>query len=243
MRWAFYTRISDDDHQAYGFSLEAQRADAERFVRARGDEIVVTYEDHHSARHAEDRPSFLAMIADGYDGAFDAVVVHKFDRFARNRRDAVVYKALLQKRGIRVYSVLEPTDPESPTSILFEGMLEVYAEYFSANLAQEVRKGQSRRALKGLHSGGPAYGYVMDGGHLRPTDDLETVKIALDAYSTGTATDMDIVRLLNHRGPSMRKADGSLGRFTREAVRYILTNPIYAGYIRYHGAWTAPHDA
>jgi site-specific DNA recombinase len=233
-RWAFYTRISDGD-QVYGYSLEAQRADSEQFVRARGGEIVATYEDHQSGRKAERRSAFQHMVDDAHAGAFDAVVVHKFDRFARNRKDSVVYKAVLKKIGIHVYSVLEPTDPESPTSILFEGMLEVFAEYFSANLAQEVRKGLGRRALAGLHSGSPAYGYTTEHGHLRATDDLVSVKLALEAYLSGTATDMDIVRLLNSRGPSMTKADGSLGRFTRDAVRYILTNPIYAGYVRYNG--------
>lgn len=234
-RWAFYTRISDGD-QIYGYSLEAQRADAERFVRAHGGEIVATYEDHQSGRDAERRTAFQRMVDDAHNDAFDAVVVHKFDRFARNRKDSVVYKAVLKKRGIHVYSVLEPTDPESPTSVLFEGMLEVFAEYFSANLAQEVRKGLARRALAGLHSGAPAYGYATEQGRLRATDDLASVRLALEAYLSGTATDMDIVRLLNRRGPSMTKADGSLGRFTRDAVRYILTNPVYAGYVRYNGA-------
>ena len=83
-RWAFYTRISDGD-QVYGYSLEAQRADSEQFVRARGGEIVATYEDHQSGRDAERRTAFQRMVDDAHNDAFDAVVVHKFDRFARNR--------------------------------------------------------------------------------------------------------------------------------------------------------------
>jgi len=233
-RWAFYTRISDGE-QVYGYSLEAQRADAERFVAQRDDVIVATYEDHRSGRRAGERSAFQCMIDDATRGLFDAVVVHKFDRFARNRKDSVVYKAVLKQMGINVYSVLEPTDPESPTSILFEGMLEVYAEFFSANLAQEVRKGLSTRAGKGFHSGLPAYGYEMKNGTLVLTDELNTVKLAIETYLAGSATDMDIVRLLNTDGPKMRKSDGTLVRFTRDAIRYILTNPVYAGFIRYNG--------
>jgi len=234
MRWAFYTRISDGP-QVYGYSLEAQREDASTFVATRGDTLVATYEDHHSARNAHGRSEFQRMIEHAHDGHFDAVVVHKFDRFARNRRDSVVYKAILNKLGIRVYSVLEPTDPESPTSVLFEGMLEVFAKYFSANLAQEVRKGLARRAAKGLHCGKAAYGYASRDGELVATEELAAVRLALETALTGAATDMDIVRLLNHNGPAIRRSDGSLGRYTRDLVRHILTNPVYTGYIRYNG--------
>jgi len=232
-RWAFYGRISDGE-QIDNFSLEAQRAAAERFVQDRGGTIVARFEDVCSGRQADNRPEFRQMIAAAADGAFDDVVVHKFDRFARNRKDSVVYKALLKARGVHVWSALEPTDPESPTSILFEGMLEVFAEYFSANLGQEVRKGLERRALKGLPCGSPAYGYTIRDGTLEPTADLEMVKVAIDTYLTGTATDMDIVRLLNSSGPAHRDPDGTLEPFSRNTVRYILTNPIYAGYIRHN---------
>lgn len=240
MRWAVYKRISDGD-QADRYSLEAQSLAAERFVAERNGVIVAVYEDHSSARKVAGRSEFQTMIDDAHRGRFDAIVVHKYDRFARNRRDAVVYKALLKQIGIRVYSVLEPTDPESPTSILFEGMLEVFAEFYSANLGQEVRKGLSVRASNGLHCGCPAYGYTMQDGQLIPNDALASVKLALESYLSGTVTDMDIVRMLNSDGPSMRKPNGTLGRFTRDSIRYILTNPIYAGYIRHNGELIRGH--
>jgi hypothetical protein len=48
------------------------------------------------------------MVRDARQGKFDAMVVHKFDRMARNRRDATVYKALFRSDlKIKVYSVTE----------------------------------------------------------------------------------------------------------------------------------------
>jgi len=45
---------------------------------------------------------------------YDNIVVHKFDRFSRNREDHVIYKSLLKKMGEFVYSVTEQTDPDPP---------------------------------------------------------------------------------------------------------------------------------
>ncbi|MFC2066877.1 recombinase family protein [Chloroflexota bacterium] len=50
-------------------------------------------------------------------GEFDTILVHKLDRFSRSREDAIVYKSLLKKKGVRVISVSEPLD-DSPASMI-----------------------------------------------------------------------------------------------------------------------------
>ena len=79
-------------------------------------------------------------IEDSKKGIFDIVLVHKLDRFARNRYDSAVYKRELKKNGVSVYSVLENLD-DSPESIMMESVLEGMAEYYSQNLGREVMKG------------------------------------------------------------------------------------------------------
>lgn len=93
---------------------------------------------------------------------FDVVIVHKFDRFARDRYDSAYYKRLLKNNGVRLESVLEQLD-DSPESVILESVLEGMAEYYSINLARETRKGMLENAKKALHAGGrPPYGLKLN---------------------------------------------------------------------------------
>lgn len=56
---------------------------------------------------------------------------------------------------MRLVSVLEYLD-DSPESVIMESVLEGMAEYYSRNLAREVRKGMNENALKAKHNGGIA---------------------------------------------------------------------------------------
>ena len=90
---------------------------------------------------------------------FQAILVWKLSRFARNRQDSIVYKAMLKKRGIDVMSISEPID-DTPQGQLMEGMIEVIDEFYSAVLAQETLRGMAENARKGYRNGGyPIYGY------------------------------------------------------------------------------------
>ena len=94
---------------------------------------------------------------------FEIVLVHKLDRFARNRNDSIAYRSILRKNHVSLLSVLEPFDDTRPESILFESVLEAMAEFYSENLAREVRKGLNENALKAKHtSGRPPLGYDVD---------------------------------------------------------------------------------
>ena len=72
---------------------------------------------------------------------FEAILVWKLSRFARNREDSIIYKSLLRKQGIQVVSINEPVE-DTPSGRLLEGIIEVIDEFYSANLAQDVLRGQ-----------------------------------------------------------------------------------------------------
>ncbi len=64
---------------------------------------------------SDKREAFQKMIADSNQGAFDIVVVHKLDRFSRDRYDSAYYKRELRKNKVQLNSVLENLD-DSPES-------------------------------------------------------------------------------------------------------------------------------
>ncbi len=150
VRYAAYVRISSEE-QIGNFSLDAQKRAIEAWVVAQGGLLVRTYEDEgHSGRTA-DRPAFKEMRRDARKHKFDAVIVHKFDRFARNRTDALAIKSLLRHDyGIKVFSVSEPSeDSDGPMGSLIEGIMESVADWDSQNLAAETAKGKKERSPSG----------------------------------------------------------------------------------------------
>jgi len=90
--------------------------------------------------------------------------VWKLDRFARNRYDSATHKAKLKKHGVKVVSATEPISQDS-TGILLESLIEGYNEYFSAELAEKVKRGHAENALKRKwNGGGKPVGYYVDDG-------------------------------------------------------------------------------
>ena len=90
------------------------------------------------------------------------VIVWKLDRFARNRYDSARYKTLLKKNGVKVVSATE-TISNGAEGIILESVLEGYAEYFSADLSEKVKRGMTENALKCKFNGGnPTVGYLID---------------------------------------------------------------------------------
>src|SRR4051812_8113874 len=100
-RAAIYVRVSDES-QVEGHSLDFQLQDCEAQACADGFGVdpVSIYRDEGFSAKSDARPEFQRMIADAKRHQFDRVYVWKWDRFARNREDAVVYKGLLRRAGI-----------------------------------------------------------------------------------------------------------------------------------------------
>ena len=151
MRYAAYIRISSEDQRG-NYSLDAQKRAIETWVLAREGILVETYEDEVETGRKDTRPAFQQMRKDARKGKFDALVVHKFDRFARNRVDSLAIKSLLRyDYGVKVFSVSEPSeDSDGPMGALIEGIMESVAEWYSKNLATETVKGKKERATQGF---------------------------------------------------------------------------------------------
>ena len=149
---ACYIRVSTEEQTEY--SPEAQRRPWRGMPGSTA--IASTLPDVYvdagiSGRRAETRPAFMAMIAaaKGKPPPFTAILVHKFDRFARNREDSIVYKSLLRRQcGVQVISITEHLEDDR-MGLILEAMLEAMAEYYSINLADEVRQGHGGKGPPG----------------------------------------------------------------------------------------------
>ena len=157
---ALYARFSSENQRTE--SIDAQIRAMQEYCNRNNFIIVETYIDEAKSATTDKRPAFQQMITDSIKKTFNILLVHKLDRFARNRYDSAVYKRELKKNGVQVYSVLENLD-NSPESIMMESVLEGMSEYYSQNLSREVMKGLKETAYQCMHTGGkPPLGYDVD---------------------------------------------------------------------------------
>ena len=128
-------------------SIEDQVRVCTEEARRNGDRIVRVYADRAtSGTTTNHRAAFAEMVADSARGWFEKVYVYKTDRFARNRYDSAIYKTKLKRNGVRVVSATERIE-DGPDGILLEAVLEGMAEYYSANIAENVKRGLHVNAL------------------------------------------------------------------------------------------------
>jgi len=235
-RCAIYCRYSSEQ-QRDSMSIEAQKRACSEFAERQKWNIARFYIDEARSGTSDDRANFQAMIADATakDKPFDYIVVHKLDRFARNRYDSIKYKHLLNRKGVRVVSASQPIiGSGDPTEVLLESILEGMDEFYSLNLAREAIKGMAENARNGWYNGGhPPYGF-----------DFETVKTAKGAKKklVVNSAEAKIVRRIYRDYLSGSgiiairnglNADGSKNRsgrpWTKNVVTGILKNEKYAG--------------
>jgi DNA invertase Pin-like site-specific DNA recombinase len=232
MNVAIYLRVSSEQQAERQLSIPAQREALQRYAADNGWNIVEEYIDEAKSAKSDERDDFQRMIADAKKSkpAFQAVLVHKFDRFSRSRSDHVIYKALLKKQGIFVLSATEPTEPDTPHGMLLEGMLEVISEFYNVNLTFETLKGMRENAEQGFHCGGRApFGYRLErtGSKvnyiLGPDEEVNIIKQIFQMAAEGMGGKR-IARILNEQGiPAGRN-------WLPSTVLAILANEAYIGH-------------
>ena len=86
---------------------------------------------------------------------FSVIIVWKVDRFGRNREEITFNKYRCKKNDVRVEYIAEAV-PDSPEGVILESVLEGMAEYYSLQLAQNIRRGIRASAEKCQAIGGLA---------------------------------------------------------------------------------------
>lgn len=227
MKAVAYARFSSDNQREE--SITAQLRAIRDYAQQKGYTIIKEYTDEARSATTDDRPAFLQMIRDITSGLLqvEVVLVHKLDRFARNRYDSAFYRRELKKGGVRLESVLEPLD-DSPESVILESVLEGMAEYYSKNLAREARKGMKENAYECKHNGGlPPLGYDVDPEtkkYVINEKEAEAVRLIFQRVLEGVSYTA-LAEELNLKGYQTKA-----GRpFNKNSFTEILSNEKYKG--------------
>ena len=229
-RAVVYARFSSDNQREA--SIDAQLRAAKEFAKENGITIIREYVDKAKSALTDDRDSFQQMIADAETGQFHFVLVHKYDRFARNRSDSIGYRIELGKNGVTLISVVEGFDSDTPEGALLEGIIEALNEFYSRNLSREVMKGLKENAYKALYNGGtPPFGYDVDPvtqKYMLNPFEAEAVKLIFEMVKQHHSYG-EILDELDKKGYKTKSGNS----FKRNSLHDILTNPRYTGVYTY----------
>lgn len=228
-----YARFSS--HSQTEQSIEGQLAACYDFAEREGYTVIGEYIDRAISARTDDRPDFQRMIADSAKHTFEVILVYQLDRFSRNRYDSAVNKQKLKKNGVRVVSARENITADA-SGVLMEAVLEGMAEYYSAELAQKIRRGMDISGSKCLATGGrPALGYKVDETkHYQiDGDTAPTVVKIFEMYASGMTVAQIITELNQQNIKTSTGAD-----FNKNSLRKMLTNKRYIGIYTYKGTET-----
>jgi site-specific DNA recombinase len=248
---AIYARVSstgqlgrDGDEGGDGYSIPAQVQGCERETEALGGRVVKVYVERAESARSDNRPVLQQMLRELPTLGVKYLIVHKVDRLARNRLDDAQLYEQLVGMGIKLVSATENID-ETPAGRLMHGMLATFAEYYSNNLATEIKKGLHQKHKTGGTPFKPPIGYLPK-RELIGTQDIRTVIVdperaplvqeAFDLYATG---DWTLHRLADHleaRGlrsrPTTKRGPQPV---SMTSIHKVLRNPYYIGVVKYCG--------
>ena len=199
MKAVIYARYSSDNQREE--SIEGQLRECKEYAERQNITIIDTYIDRAISAKTDSRPQFQQMISDSSKKQFEVVLVWKLDRFSRSRIDSATYRAILQRNSVKVVSAKESIS-DGPEGIILEAMLEGIAEYYSAELAVKVKRGQKENALKCRYNGGfVPFGYrINNEKHFEPDPiSAPIVREIFEKYADGQ-TVAEISKILNNRG-------------------------------------------
>lgn len=162
---------------------------------------------------------------------FEAVIVFKNDRLARETKLYFYYLYTLEKKNIKLLSTKEEFREGSDIANIYHALLLFVAEQERKNIAIRTSKGRSIKAQCGGYSGGRCpYGYkVVDGRLIINDAERPIVEYAFSEHDKGTPM-MTIADNLTEMGYRTRKGT----KFQAKSISSILSNrPLYEGMYKY----------
>lgn len=233
-----YTRVSTDGQCGEDkFGLDNQRSIINDYCQKNGMTIMRWFTDEGESG-AKTRPGFDEIVyGDVTNPPFEAVVVAKSDRVARDINIYFYYKMLLRKKNVRLISIAEDFGQFGVFANMLEAFTLCVAEMERENINKRTMGGRKIKASLGGYSGGNApMGYKVENGRLVLNEsEVGAVKFIFEHKRAGD-TMAHTARLLNENGFTTRRGKP----FQISTVKSIWDNErTYRGEYRYgqNGKW------
>ena len=238
-RFVIYSRKSK--FTGKGESIENQIDMCRQYIAAHygkeAAETALVYEDEGFSGGTLERPQFKKMMSDSQKITFAAIVVYRLDRISRNIGDFAKLIEDLGNREIGFISIREQFDTTTPMGRAMMYIASVFSQLERETIAERIRDNMHELAKTGRWLGGntptgyesESISHVTVDGKTRKAcklkiipDEISLVKLIFEKFiETGSLTKTD--QYLLQGGYKTKRGK----RFTRFAIKGILSNPVY----------------
>lgn len=231
-----YVRISTNK-QLDNTSIEQQIEAIEKYCKENNIILVEIFvEEPASGESFSKRPKFKKMFYDVFqeENNIDSIIVFKQDRISRNSLDSQYIFNRLKKANKNLISIADNIDTNDPNSKLIYQILGIIAEVEKDLIAFRTSLGMEKTFENGNFNGGTVFGYNLINKKLViDEDEARVVKYIFDCYSNKIWGYRKIASSLNMQGIKTKKDN----HWSITAVRTILNNKIYNGYVKWKGEY------
>ena len=222
-----YARYSS--HSQRDVSIEQQVQKCREYAQREGLTVLETYSDAAISGKTDNRPAFQRMMKDSKKHRWQYVIAWKSNRMGRNMMEAMINNAELMKEGISCLYVEEDFDDTAAGRFALRNMMNVN-QFYSENMAEDIRRGLMDNAEKALVNTRPPFGYAVgpDRRYVIREDQAEIVREIFNRILEGWSF-ISIANDLNRRGIKT-----ALGReWNKSSFHAMIKNEMYLGVYKY----------
>ena len=241
-RVVIYVRVSTQEQATEGYSIGEQLERLRLYCQAHGWILVEEYVDPGYSGANLDRPAISKLISDIGSGTFDTVLVYKLDRLSRSQKDTMhLIEDVFMANNIDFISMSENFDTSTPLGRAMIGILSVFAQLERDQIKERMGMGKEARAKEGKWQGGSTvpvgYEYDVSTGELIVNEyEAMQVREIFNLVLSGMPY-KTIANKLTAKGYTYNAISGHVGIWDANRIKYVLTNKLYIGYIRYKDTW------
>ncbi len=220
-------------------SLELQEDAGRRYAAERGYNVVAVEADPGISGRTWNRPAVARVMAMIDEDRADVIVLWKWSRLSRSRRDWAIAVDAVESKGGRIESATEAIDTTTATGRFARGMLAEFAAFESERIGDVWRESHARRVRNGLPANGKprfGYSYSKETGF---TPDPIAGPVLAEAYARYVAGESvySLVAWLNagETRPVSGYGRSSDGLWSDRTLRRVLDSGFAAGLITVSG--------
>jgi len=237
-RAVLYLRQST--HREESISLELQESAGRDYCDRMGYQVVAVEADPGVSGRTWNRPAVQRVMALVEDGGADVIVLWKWSRLSRSRRDWAVAADRVDVVGGRIESSTEPLDVATSAGRLARGMMTEFAAFESERIGDVWKEAQARRVRSGRTANGkPRWGYTYDAEKKIHVPDPEIGPVVAEIYRRYVAGDSmyQLTRWLNDNGykTSPGYSAAGPGFWADPSLRTTLDSGFAAGLLNVKG--------
>ncbi len=220
-----YTRVSDVK-QKDNTSLETQWEKCTAYALENGYEICKYFGGTNESAKTDERKEYKEMLAYVKRKKIKYIIVHSLDRYSRTGGLAIATVEELKKKGVKVISLSQNVDSDTPTGAFMQSFHLMYSKYDNDIRREKTISGMRHRLLNGYWMGMAPLGYKNARNEqnipiLLPSKDARFIKKAFRWKVDEQLSNVEIVDRLEALGLKIYK----------QRLSAIFRNPIYCGII------------